>query len=751
MTIGANAITRSSERYGSALVEEFTRKRDAQSNDMRTHKRRITSGMIAFLSLFAIPLLAQNPIQVAPLQIIDGRTGAAKACSGCQIFSYLAGTNTPSATYTDYTVATPNTNPVLTNASGYAVAADGTTITGIWPANSRCYKFVLKDDQSVTIWTQDHLCSAQQIIMALLSATSGSSLIGFQQVGGIATTVQAALRNCPFDVQYSSLALAIANIPAYGCLNVVGVWTVGTGITLTASNVTLKGWPGNLIKAGVNSLTMITNTGSGNTIDGLVLDGQFSQGKTGGVALSATAGVGLTVKNNIFQNIGAFGISVNGLTGNFISSYNQFLNIGNGVCCNTNASAGLLIANAGTSAAKPTLIISSHDICDTLTTGGCVKMFQENVAVKTTIIIEDEICHAIGTYCAEGSTVAAISVKITNQHSDQYIASASGGLGAVSWEMGGKIAGVEVPGNDGQILIDGQTADQGSAGTAGHGIVNEIFSPHLQLTNSRSTGAFAEWTKLSGGGIISGNSIKGAWIGIGQNATYDVAPITITANRFSENCTAGVQASAASINVSGNTFLRTPSICSADASTTYVGYQGGANQTGLTGSGIFNNNLFVINSGTIGTFGWTGISRGAAANEYDLFDGNKFLNYNAAAFGAAFADGAGRQMDYATILNSTLTNMLTIGFTAGATHGIRIGNNVDTSGTLASVTGAYIIANQEVPYNSTPNCTAFNRGVTVAVNNSTTTTWGATMASGGAFHATGICNPTIPGFTVISQ
>lgn len=62
--------------------------------------------------------------------------------SGGKIYTYLAGTTTPQATYTDSTGGTPNTNPVILDSSGRAA---------IWLDPTLSYKFVLKDSSDVQI------------------------------------------------------------------------------------------------------------------------------------------------------------------------------------------------------------------------------------------------------------------------------------------------------------------------------------------------------------------------------------------------------------------------------------------------------------------------------------------------------------------------------------------------------------------------------------------------------------------------
>ena len=167
------------------------------------------TGKYLLLALLATAAFAQDPVSITPYQLIDARAGNAIACSNCSIYTYAAGTNTPLATYTSSTLATPNTNPVLTNSAGYAV--NGATVTGIWVGSS-CYKFVAKDSSAVTLFTQDNICDRGAVLKALLAAATGATLVGFQPTGGtVPTTVAAALNSAfLYSTGYSTLALACA-------------------------------------------------------------------------------------------------------------------------------------------------------------------------------------------------------------------------------------------------------------------------------------------------------------------------------------------------------------------------------------------------------------------------------------------------------------------------------------------------------------------------------------------------------------
>lgn len=67
--------------------------------------------------------------------------------AGGKLYSYIAGTTTPLATYSDNEV-TPNTNPVILDADGRA---------DVWLASSSVYKFRLDDSNDVTLWTVDNI------------------------------------------------------------------------------------------------------------------------------------------------------------------------------------------------------------------------------------------------------------------------------------------------------------------------------------------------------------------------------------------------------------------------------------------------------------------------------------------------------------------------------------------------------------------------------------------------------------------
>jgi len=86
-------------------------------------------------------------------------TAAGVPLSGGKVYTYIAGTTTPQATFTDYTGATPNTNPVILNSRGEA---------NIWLGGA-LYKFKLTDANDVEIWTVDYISAPTSAVSPVLS------------------------------------------------------------------------------------------------------------------------------------------------------------------------------------------------------------------------------------------------------------------------------------------------------------------------------------------------------------------------------------------------------------------------------------------------------------------------------------------------------------------------------------------------------------------------------------------------------
>ncbi len=96
---------------------------------------------------------------LSPQPKMQFTTAAGVPLSGGKVYTYVAGTTTPQATFTDYTGVTPNTNPVILNSRGEA---------NIW-LGSALYKFRLTDVNDVEIWTVDYISAPTSAVSPILS------------------------------------------------------------------------------------------------------------------------------------------------------------------------------------------------------------------------------------------------------------------------------------------------------------------------------------------------------------------------------------------------------------------------------------------------------------------------------------------------------------------------------------------------------------------------------------------------------
>jgi hypothetical protein len=75
------------------------------------------------------------------------------------LYTYIAGTTTLQATYTDSTATTANTNPIILDSRGEA---------NVWLGGA-IYKFVLKDADGALIWTVDNISAPTAAVSPVLS------------------------------------------------------------------------------------------------------------------------------------------------------------------------------------------------------------------------------------------------------------------------------------------------------------------------------------------------------------------------------------------------------------------------------------------------------------------------------------------------------------------------------------------------------------------------------------------------------
>jgi len=78
---------------------------------------------------------------------------------GGKLYTYIAGTTTLQATYTDSTAGAANTNPIILDSRGEA---------DVWLGGA-IYKFVLKDADDALIWTVDNISAPTAAVSPVLS------------------------------------------------------------------------------------------------------------------------------------------------------------------------------------------------------------------------------------------------------------------------------------------------------------------------------------------------------------------------------------------------------------------------------------------------------------------------------------------------------------------------------------------------------------------------------------------------------
>ena len=112
---------------------------------------------------------------------------------------YAAGSTTPQATYTTSAGNVACANPIV-------LAADGRPTTEIWLTDGQSYRFDLTDTLGNLIKTYDNITGGT-VSLGVLSASSGSSLVGFIQAGtgAVSRTEQAELREWVKITQYGAV------------------------------------------------------------------------------------------------------------------------------------------------------------------------------------------------------------------------------------------------------------------------------------------------------------------------------------------------------------------------------------------------------------------------------------------------------------------------------------------------------------------------------------------------------------------
>ncbi len=186
--------------------------------------------------------------------------------SGGLLYTYLAGTTTPSPTYTDSTGATPNANPIVLDASGRPSSE-------IWILSS-AYKFVLMDSLSNVIATYDNITSSYAY------RPSGT--------GAVPTTVQAKLSESVSVKDFgavgdgvtddsAALARALTSLAANQTLEFpCGVYSIASATVMpviTAAACTIRGEDAVIQITGTTANVLFMFQNCGGKVEGIRFNG----------------------------------------------------------------------------------------------------------------------------------------------------------------------------------------------------------------------------------------------------------------------------------------------------------------------------------------------------------------------------------------------------------------------------------------------------------------------------------------------
>lgn len=135
---------------------------------------------------------------------------------GAKLYAYDAGTTTPKDTYSSYLLSTPNSNPVVADSGGLFGA--------VWQALEGRYKFVLKDADDNTIWTDDYVEDAGPAILTTRGDVLTYDATGYKRLAlGAANKV---LGSDGTDLAYLTVPL----------LDGANIWTAANVFEQTADN-----------------------------------------------------------------------------------------------------------------------------------------------------------------------------------------------------------------------------------------------------------------------------------------------------------------------------------------------------------------------------------------------------------------------------------------------------------------------------------------------------------------------------------
>jgi hypothetical protein len=198
--------------------------------------------------------------------------------AGGLLYTYLAGSTTPTTTWADNSGVTANANPIVLDAGG-RVAAE------IWLTPGTDYKFVLKTSTGVQIWSKDNIPG--------LSTDSADLTFLQAGTGAVTRTVQSKLRDT---------------------VSVMDFGAVGDGVTddTAAINAALAASDDVFVPAGTYKITSTISIPQRKSLRGVGYKSRLAATIASGAVISITSGNGPTeVSGFRITGTATTGVSVN--------------------------------------------------------------------------------------------------------------------------------------------------------------------------------------------------------------------------------------------------------------------------------------------------------------------------------------------------------------------------------------------------------------------------------------------------------
>jgi hypothetical protein len=361
---------------------------------------------IALLALLFAAEVYPQSVELTPVPHIQFLSATGAPLAGGCVSTFQAGTNNPQATYTDSTGLTPNSNPIVLDAGGFA---------NIWLTVTLTYKIQVNAANNsgtcsplgTSQWTVDNVSAAPFVSQAntwtalqtfnggivvagSLDSTGTLTCKNLQNIRCVAgfpgadwgtkvNNADADLGATPGELWIDQSA-GLTNSTAIGISSNHTLRFIQGGTYLSAKNITvlnnsgISGPPeGNKVGAVIikeanssNLPALVTFQGNSNSMSGITLDGNVSNNLTEGVGILVNQSAKPITKNVVIQNFASHGIFVSSSLGGQESNFSTF----QGIVSQNNQGDGIYVLNTPDVSVGNDSILLTNGIQGTVSTNG---------------------------------------------------------------------------------------------------------------------------------------------------------------------------------------------------------------------------------------------------------------------------------------------------------------------------------------------------------------------------------------------